>query len=478
MHSQVVVLGGGPGGYAAAFMAADLGLETTIVEADPRLGGTCLLRGCIPSKALLHVAKVISEAREMVEWGVEFPQPAVAIDKIRARKEKVIATLTGGLAQLAKRRKVKVVNARGIFVDSQTLQLEGGDPATYSEERLTFDHCILATGSTPAMPKMFQIGSDRVMDSTGALALVDLPESLLVVGGGYIGLEMGSVYAELGSKVSVVELLDGLLPGADRNLVKPLEKRLREHFETIMLSTKVLAVKAAGDKIDVDMEGPDGAKFTNSYDRVLISVGRRPKSNGFGLENTKVTINDKGFVTVDEEQRTSDPHILAIGDVAGEPMLAHKASHEGKVAAEVLAGEPAAFDKAAIPAVVFTDPEIAWAGLTADQAKREGREVEIAQYPWQASGRAIANGRTDGLTKLIVDPATDRILGCGIVGAGAGELIAEAVLAIEMGCTARDLGETVHPHPTLSETVGFSAEAYLGTATEVYRPKRKQTQEN
>ncbi|MBA4104250.1 MAG: dihydrolipoyl dehydrogenase [Pirellula sp.] len=479
MHSQVVVLGGGPGGYAAAFMAADLGLETTIVEADPRLGGTCLLRGCIPSKALLHVAKVISEAREMVEWGVEFPQPKFAVEKIRERKEKVIATLTGGLAQLAKRRKVKVVNARGIFVDSQTLQLEGGDPATYGGDgRITFDHCILATGSTPAMPKMFQIGSDRVMDSTGALALADIPESLLVVGGGYIGLEMGSVYSELGSKVSVVELLDGLLPGADRDLVKPLEKRLREHFHAIMLSTKVLGVKDVGGKIEVEMEGPDGAKFTNTYDRVLISVGRRPKSAGFGIENTKVKVNEKGFIEIDEQQRTDDPHIFAIGDVAGEPMLAHKASHEGKVAAEVIAGEPAAFDKAAIPAVVFTDPEIAWAGLTADQAKREGREVEVAQYPWQASGRAIANGRTDGLTKLIVDPVTERVLGCGIVGAGAGELIAEAVLAIEMGCTARDLAESVHPHPTLSETVGFSAEAQLGYATEIYRPKRKQTQEN
>ena len=478
MHSQVVVLGGGPGGYAAAFLAADLGLEVAIVEADPRLGGTCLLRGCIPSKALLHVAKVISEVRDMAEWGVEFSAPKVAVEKLRQRKEQVIATLTGGLAQLAKRRKVRVVNARGIFVDSQTLQLEGGNPATYDEGRITFDHCVLATGSTPAMPKMFQIKSDRVMDSTGALELVDIPATLLVVGGGYIGLEMGSVYAELGTKVSVVELLDGLLPGADRDLVKPLEKRLRELFDTIMLSTKVLAVKDVGGKVEVEMEGPDGAKFKNTYDRVLVSVGRRPKSSGFGLENTKVTINDKGFVEIDEQQRTSDPHILAIGDVAGEPMLAHKASHEGKVAAEVLAGEPAAFDKAAIPAVVFTDPEIAWAGVTADQAKREGREVAISQYPWQASGRAIANGRTDGMTKLIVDPATDRVLGCGIVGAGAGELIAEAVLAIEMGCTARDLGETIHPHPTLSETVGFSSEAYLGTATEIYRPKRRQTQES
>jgi dihydrolipoamide dehydrogenase len=478
MHSQVVVLGGGPGGYAAAFLAADLGMEVTIVESDPRLGGTCLLRGCIPSKALLHVAKVVSEARELAEWGIDFPGPKIAAEKLRARKEKVIDTLTGGLAELAKRRKVRRVSALGVFVDSTTLQLEGGDPKTFDDGRLTFDHCILATGSTPAMPKMFDIGSDRVMDSTGALALADIPDSLLVIGGGYIGLEMGSVYAEIGSKVSVVELLDGLLPGADRDLVKPLEKRLKGIFESIMLSTKVLGLKKTGNQIEVEMEGPDGAKFKNTYDRVLVSVGRRPKSSGFGLENTKVTIDPKGFVKVDEQQRTSDPHILAIGDVAGEPMLAHKASHEGKVAAEVLAGEPAAFDKAAIPAVVFTDPEIAWAGVTADQAKREGRTVEIAQYPWQASGRAIANGRTDGLTKLIIDPATDRVIGCGIVGSGAGELIAEAVVAIEMGCTARDMGESVHPHPTLSETLSFAAEVYLGTATEVYRPKRKQTQES
>jgi dihydrolipoamide dehydrogenase len=478
MHSQVVVLGGGPGGYAAAFLAADLGLEVTIVEADPRLGGTCLLRGCIPSKALLHVARVVSEARELADWGIAFDAPKIAVDKLRARKEKVIDTLSGGLAELAKRRKVRRVHATGVFVDSTTMQLEGGDPATYDEPRIVFDHCILATGSVPTMPKMFQIGSDRVMDSTGALNLVDAPETLLVIGGGYIGLEMGTVYAELGSKVSVVELLDGLLPGADRDLVKPLEKRLRESFASIMLSTKVLGLKDIGGKVEVEMEGPDGAKFKNQYDRVLVSVGRRPKSSGFGLENTKVKINDKGFVEVDAQQRTADLHILAIGDVAGEPMLAHKASHEGKVAAEVLAGEPAAFDKAAIPAVVFTDPEIAWAGLTADQAKREGREVEIVQYPWQASGRAIANARTDGLTKWIVDPATGRVLGCGIVGSGAGELIAEAVLAIEMGSSVRDLAETIHPHPTLSETLSFAAEVQLGTATEVYRPKRRQKQEN
>lgn len=472
MHSQVVVLGGGPGGYAAAFMAADLGLETTIVEADPRLGGTCLLRGCIPSKALLHVARVISEAREMAEWGVAFEKPQLNIDALRARKEQVIETLSGGLAQLAKRRNVRVVKARGIFVDSQTLQLEGGDPATYDSERLTFDHCILATGSVPAMPKMFQIGSDRVMDSTGALKLADIPKSLLVVGGGYIGLEMGTVYAELGSEVSVVEMTEGLLPGADRDLVKPLEKRLRSLFKEIRLGTKVVGLQATDNHVDVDVEGPD-FKGTLTYDRVLVSVGRRPVSNGIGLENTKVKVNDRGFVEVDAQQRTADPHILAIGDVAGDPMLAHKASHEGKVAAEVLAGEPAAFEPQAIPAVVFTDPEIAWAGLTAEEAKRANREVHVAQYPWQASGRAIANGRTEGLTKWIVEPGTDRVLGCGIVGAGAGELISEAVVAIEMGCTIRDVADSIHPHPTLSETIAFAGEVHLGTATEVYRPKRK-----
>ena len=471
-HSKVVVLGGGPGGYAAAFLTADLGLETTIVEADPRLGGTCLLRGCIPSKALLHVAKVVSEAHEMSEWGIEFGKPKVSIDKVRARKEHVIDTLTGGLAQLAKRRNVRVINARGVFVDSQTLQLEGGDKSTYDNERLTFDHCILATGSVPAMPKMFKIDSPRVMDSTGALALADVPESLLVIGGGYIGLEMGTVYAELGSKVTVVELLDGLLPGADRDLVKPLEKRLRERFAGIHLGTKVVELTAAGDKVDVKTEGPE-FNGVHKFDRVLVSIGRRPVTSGFGLENTKVKVNDKGFVVVNEQMQTSDPHILAIGDVAGEPMLAHKASHEGKVAAEVLAGKPAAFEPQAIPAVVFTDPEIAWAGLTLSEAEREGRDVATAVYPWQASGRAIANGRTDGMTRWVIDPSSDRVLGCGIVGSGAGELIAEAVVAIEMGCTVRDVADSIHPHPTLSETLSFAGDVYLGTATEVDRPKRK-----
>jgi dihydrolipoamide dehydrogenase len=471
-HSQIVVLGGGPGGYAAAFLAADLGMEVAIVEADARLGGTCLLRGCIPSKALLHVAKVIGEAADMGGWGVEFPKPRLSIDHMRARKEQVIETLSGGLAQLAKRRNLRRITARGIFVDSQTLELEGQNVDSDVGNRLTFDHCILATGSEPAMPKMFKIGSARVMDSTGALALADVPESLLVVGGGYIGLEMATVYAALGSAVSVVELTDGLLPGVDRDLVKPVEKRLRERLAAVYLGTRVVELKDTGEKVEVRMEGPD-TKGTSSYDRVLVSVGRQPVSHGIGLENTKVQVNERGFVVVNERQETADPHILAIGDVAGEPMLAHKASHEGKVAAEVLADEPAAFEPQAIPAVVFTDPEIAWAGVTVDGAKRDGQEIVVAQYPWQASGRAVAIGRTDGITKWVIDPETDRLLGCGIVGTGAGELIAEAVVAIEMGCSARDLADSIHPHPTLSETLGFAAEVYLGSATEVYRPKRK-----
>ncbi|HMC11936.1 MAG TPA: dihydrolipoyl dehydrogenase [Pirellulaceae bacterium] len=474
MHSPIVVLGGGPGGYAAAFLAADQGLEVTIVEADSRLGGTCLLRGCIPSKALLHVARVIAEVDELRhDWGVEFPPPKLDVKKIRERKEKVIATLSGGLKQLAKRRNVKIVSARGFFENSTTLRLEGNDPSLADDKKLTFDHCILATGSTPAMPPAFNIGSDRVMDSTGALALVDLPESLLVIGGGYIGLEMGTVYAQLGSKVSVVELLDGLLPGADRDLVKPLHKRLSGLFgERIFLNTKVGSLGLRDNKVEVAFEGP-GKFGAEQFDRVLVSVGRRPNSRGFGLENTQVEIDAKGFVKVNEQMRTADPHILAIGDVAGEPMLAHKATHEGRVAAEVLAGKPVAFDRLAIPAVVFTDPEIAWCGLTEEQAKKVGRKCEIALYPWAASGRAIALGRTEGLTKVLVDPDTERVLGVGIVGAGAGELIAEAALAIEMGCEVTDLAETIHPHPTLSETLMNASEAFFGTATEIYKPRRK-----
>jgi dihydrolipoamide dehydrogenase len=475
MHAPVVVLGGGPGGYAAAFLAADEGLDVTLVEAEPRLGGTCLLRGCIPSKALLHVAKVISEVDELREhWGITYNQsPSIDIDKVRARKDQVIANLTGGLAQLAKRRNVQVIQARGSFLNSTTLQLHGDHDSIPEGNQITFDHCILATGSVPAMPAAFNIGSDRVMDSTGALNLVEVPETLLVVGGGYIGLEMGSVYARLGSKVTVVELMDGLLPGADRDLVKPLAKEIDKLCEgRVFLNTKVGSLTEVDNQIEVTFEGP--GKFGHQrFDRVLVSIGRRPVTAGLGLENTKVEVNDRGFVVCDHQQRTADPHILAIGDVAGDPMLAHKATHEGRVAAEVLAGKPSAFDKAAIPAVVFTDPEVAWAGLTEEDAKRQGRSVDVEVYPWAASGRAQALGITNGLTKWLVDPETSRVLGCGIVGSGAGELIAEAVLAIEMGCEVHDITDSVHPHPTLSETLMNAGEIHFGTATEIYKPKKK-----
>lgn len=473
MHSELVVLGGGPGGYAAAFLAADEGLQVTIVEAESRLGGSCLLRGCIPSKALLHVARVISEVDELrADWGVRYEQPKIDIDQIRARKDKVISSLSSGLAGLAKRRNVTVITAKGVFENSTTLRLEGDHESIPAERQLTFGHCILATGSVPAMPPSFNIGSDRVMDSTGALNLADIPETLLVVGGGYIGLEMGTVYANLGTKVSVVELLDGLLMGADRDLVKPLHKRMDKLFDKrIFLNTKVGSLAEVDNQIEVTFEGP-GKYGHERFDRVLVSVGRRPVSRGLGLENTLVQLDQRGFAICDKQQRTADPHIFAIGDVAGEPMLAHKASHEGKVAVEVLLGEPVSFDKAAIPAVVFTDPEIAWTGLTEEDAKRQGRQVDVEVYPWAASGRAQALGRTEGLTKWLIDPETHRVLGCGIVGAGAGELIAEATLAIEMGCEARDLTDTIHPHPTLSETLMFASEVHFGTATEIYKPKR------
>lgn len=473
MHSDLVVLGGGPGGYAAAFLAADLGMQVTLVEADQRLGGTCLLRGCIPSKALLHVARVISEVDELRhDWGIEFSSAAIDVDKLRARKEKVIETLSGGLAGLAKRRNVTVIRAKGVFENSTTLRLEGDHESIPAEKQLTFNHCVLATGSVPAMPPNFNIGSDRVMDSTGALALADIPKTMLVVGGGYIGLEMGTVYANLGTKVTVVELLDGLLMGADRDLVKPLEKKLQKLFENrIFLKTKVGSMAEVDNQVEVTFEGP-GKYGHERFDRVLVSVGRRPVTRGIGLENTKVQLDGRGFAVCDKQQRTSDPHIFSIGDVAGEPMLAHKASHEAKIAIEVLHGDNVVFDKAAIPAVVFTDPEIAWAGLTEEEAKRTGRNVSIEVYPWGASGRAQALGRTDGLTKWLVDPETHRVLGCGIVGPGAGELIAEATLALEMGCEVRDLTETIHPHPTLSETLMNAGEVYFGTATEIYKPKR------
>ena len=475
MQTQLVVIGGGPGGYAAAFLAADKGMNVVLVEAEGKLGGTCLLRGCIPSKALLHVSKVIAEAEEMQhEWGVTFGSPKIELDALRARKEKVIETLSGGLGGLAKKRKITVVKAFAKFEDANTIVLEGDDASIPDGKKITFDNAIIATGSVPAMPGAFDIGSDRVMDSTGALNLADIPETMLVIGGGYIGLEMGSVYASLGTKVSVVELQPGLLMGADRDLVRPLAKRLKGLFEErIFLNTKVGGVNldGSGKKVEVTFEGPE--KFgVEKYDRVLVSVGRRPSTQNLGLENTAIQTDRLGFITHNDELRTAEPHIFVIGDAAGEPMLAHKANHEGRHAVEVLLKHASTFDRRAIPAVVFTDPEIAWAGLTADEAKEQKIDVEIATYPWAASGRAQALNITDGMTKWLVEPGTGKLLGCGIVGSGAGELIAEAVLAIEMGCVADDITETIHAHPTLAETVMNAAEVFYGTATEVYKPKK------
>ena len=471
MQNELVVLGGGPGGYAAAFLAADLGLKVTIIDQQPSLGGTCLLRGCIPSKALLHVGHVISQAKELADWGVQFAEPRIDLDSVRAAKEKVVTRLAGGLATLARKRNVRIINATAVFRDSATLGLEGGDPTTYDSDTITFDRLILAVGSKPTVPKALELPTDRVMTSAGALLLPDVPERLLVIGGGYIGLELGSVYARLGSRVTVIEMTDGLLPGADRDLVRPLEKRLKNLFETIHLGTEVTGLTDVGDKVEVSFKG-EAANGVETFDRVLVAVGRSPNSHGIGLENTNVQIDERGFVLTDDRQRTADDRILAVGDVAGEPMLAHKAARQGKVAVETLTGGSAVFDNQAIPAVVFTDPQIAWAGLTETEAKAQGVEIIVSQFPWAASGRAQATGATDGMTKLIVEPETEAVLGVGIVGVGAGELIAEGVLAIETGATVRDISDSIHPHPTMSETLANAGEAFHGLATEIYRPKR------
>ena len=468
-HVQLAVLGGGPGGYPAAFAAADHGLNVAIIDQDPQPGGVCLNRGCIPSKALLHVAKIIHEAHEAADWGVSFGKPDFNVDKLRDFKNRVVGQLTGGVRQLCKARGVQLIQARGTFENSTTLKLEHPDG---SSSKLTFDHCIIAVGSRPALPKLFDIGDPRVMDSTGALDLPDIPARLLVIGGGYIGLEMGSVYAALGSQVTVVEMLPAILAGADPDLVIPLKKRLDKLFTAIHVNTKVAGLKATEGGIVATLEG-EGVETPQTFDRVLVSVGRIPNGKGIGLENTKAKVTDRGFIEVDPQRRTNDPKLMAIGDVAGEPMLAHKATREAKVAVEALLGEPAAFDNIAIPAVVFTDPEVAWCGLTETQAKQEGREVKVVRFPWAASGRAQSIARTDGLTKMLFDPETDRVLGVGIVGAGAGELIAEGVLAVETAALARDVAESIHAHPTLSETIMESAEAAFAQATHTYRPKRK-----
>jgi len=473
MHTELLVLGGGPGGYAAAFLAADLGMSVTLVDAEDRLGGTCLLKGCIPSKALLHVARVLAEAQDLAAWGIVLQPASTDLDTLRARKDQLIDKLAKGLMRLAKRRHVRTIAARGRLINSQTLRLDRGGATNDAEGTVTFEHCIVATGSRPSVPPALRLPTPRVINSSGALRLEDVPHRLLVVGGGYIGLEMGSIYAALGTEVTVVERTDGLLPGVDRDLVRILHRRLNDRFTAVHVETRVAGLMERGERIEAVLEGAevDGPR---RFDRVLIATGREPASAAIGLETTRVERSEEGFVRVDARQQTTDPRIYAVGDVVGQPMLAHKASHQGKVAVEAIRGDAAAaFDVEAIPAVVFTDPEIAWAGLTETAARVAGRPVTVAQYPWQASGRAVAVGRTDGLTKWILDPDTHRVLGAGIVGAGAGELIAEAVLAIEMGTTIRDIAETIHPHPTLSETWGFASEVALGIATEVYRPRRR-----
>jgi dihydrolipoamide dehydrogenase len=467
-NTQLVVIGAGPGGYAAAFYAADLGMQVTLVDPSPNPGGVCLYRGCIPSKALLHVAEVLNEAKHAEQWGVTFGAPKIDIDRLRGFKTKVVNQLTGGLGQLSKQRKITYVQGTATFANSTSLEIakEGG-----AKETLTFEHAIIATGSHPAKVPGLSIDSPRVMDSTGALELPDIPKSLLVVGGGYIGLELGTVYAALGTKVTVVEMTDGLLPGADRDLVNILAKRVEAMCEAVLLKTKVVGIKEQKNGIAVTFEG-DLEKKEQTFDRVLVSIGRKPNPVP-GIEKTKVKVNQRGFIEVDPARRTADPKIFAIGDIVGEPMLAHKASHEGRVAVEAIAGEKgAAFEPLAIPAVVFTDPELAWCGLTESDAQKQGREVTIARFPWGASGRALTLDRTDGMTKLVLDPKTERVLGVGIVGPGAGELIAEGTLAVEMGANASDVKLTIHAHPTLSETIMESAEVFFGHATHVYRPKR------
>jgi dihydrolipoamide dehydrogenase len=466
---NIAVVGAGPGGYAAAFLAADLGMIVTLIDPEVNPGGVCLYRGCIPSKALLHVAKLIEESEQAKNWGIEFAAPKIDLARLRSWKEGVVKKLTGGLGILSKQRKVKYVQGRAAFANSTTLRVTKSDG---SAETFGFDRIIIATGSRPAIVPTLKLDTPRMMDSTGALNLEDIPGTLLVVGGGYIGLELGSVYAALGTRVTVVEMLSGLLPGADRDLVLPLHKRLEKMFDGILLNTTVTSVKDEGSGIRATFEGPEVKEREKVFDRVLVSVGRKPNSEIPGLEKTHVQIGQRGFIEVNKQLQTDDPAIYAIGDVVGEPMLAHKAMHEGRTAVEAIAGRKVAFEPNAIPAVVFTDPEVAWCGLTETQAQNENREIKVAKFPWAASGRAITIDRPEGMTKLLIDPQTERVLGVGIVGAGAGELIAEGVLAIEMAALAHDVAATIHPHPTLSETVMNAAEVFFGTSTDIYRPKR------
>ncbi len=470
LKTHLAIIGAGPGGYAAAFLAADLGMEVTVIDPEINPGGVCLYRGCIPSKALLHVAKLLNESQQAHHWGIQFQKPKIDLDQLRQWKESVVNRLTGGLGVLQKQRKIKHIQGRASFANATTLNIVTNDG---QKLRLEFNYAILATGSRPTKIPALSLDSPLIMNSTQALELQTIPKKLLVVGAGYIGLEMGTIYAALGSEVHVVEMMPTILPGVDKDLSNVLLKNLEKKFAAIMLNTRVSRMKALKNGVRVSFEGDTVPQKEQVFDRVLIAIGRTPNSDGIGLENTRVKTDQRNFVLVDEQRRTEEPTIYAIGDVAGEPMLAHKASHEGFVAVEAIHGQKVAFEPAAIPAVVFTDPEIAWAGLTESEAQKLGKSVEVVRFPWAASGRAITMDRTDGLTKLIVDAQTKRILGVGIAGAGAGELIAEGVLAIEMAANATDLKLAIHPHPTLSETLMESAEMIFGTSTHVYRPKRK-----
>ncbi|MDP2399363.1 MAG: dihydrolipoyl dehydrogenase [Burkholderiales bacterium] len=469
IHTELLVLGSGPGGYTAAFRAADLGKQVVLVERYPTLGGVCLNVGCIPSKALLHMAKVITEAEEAGHAGITFGKPKIEIDKLRAWKDGVVGKLTKGLAGLAKQRKVQVITGRGEFASPNTLRVETTDGV----KTVAFEHCIIAAGSSVVRIPGFPYDDPRIIDSTGALKLAEVPKRLLVIGGGIIGLEMATVYDALGSKITVVELMDGLIPGADRDVVRPLAKRIEKRYEKILLKTKVVKIEATKAGLNITFEGTDGTTSTDTFDAALMAVGRRPNGREIKAEIAGITVNERGYIPVDKQQRTNVPHIHAIGDICGEPMLAHKASHEAKIAAEVIAGHKVFFDARTIPSVAYTDPEIAWMGLTETQAQAEGVEYEKAVFPWAASGRALATGRDEGMTKLLLDKKTRRVLGAAIVGVNAGELIAEAVLALEMGADSHDLCLTIHPHPTLSETLFFAAEIAEGSITDLYVPKKK-----
>jgi dihydrolipoyl dehydrogenase len=466
IKTEIVVIGAGPGGYAAAFYAADLGKKVILIERDKKLGGVCLNRGCIPSKALLYATHQIVNARESAHRGITFAEPKVELEKLRAWKESILAKLSGGVATLAKMRGVEVIAGRGYFEGSQKLRVETDQGQKFIE----YDKAILAVGSIPAMPKAFDLGNPRVMTSTEALEVEDAPENLLIVGGGYIGMELGFVYAALGSKIVLVEALENILAGADQDLTRPVVANAKKMFKEIRLKAKVTKMATAGKQIKVAMEF-DGKKIEELYDRVLVAVGRVANGKDLGLENTKIVLDERGFVKVNPHQQTDDPNIYAIGDIAGGILLAHKAHKEARVAVEVICGENSAFDSV-IPAVVFTDPELAWCGLTEIEAKEKGVKYEVAKFPWAASGRALSFDRTDGVTKMIVDPETERVLGVGICGAGAGELIAEAVLAMEMGATVEDIALSIHPHPTLSETLMECADAYFGHATHTFTKKR------